>query len=205
MKDKVKTYLPNVLVGSFFADFFNQQSVQWTMNAGQMKKQIDESDVIYHSDNASPSVWGRCLIGTDVIKGGTFGPNKLSSIEFDPFDVGNPSGGPINKAHLKAAIIKFIEHGGNDIHFAMNWSNNQIDEIGDVIAEVRAEILNNNAWVPAYVSQRPIAPIIQVSTANMFQAASFLDTAWESTGNRLSNPFAANIVNLRINDTFWDE
>lgn len=205
MRDKVKAYMPNVMVGSFFADFFNQQAIQWTMNAGSMKKQFDESDVVYHSDNANSSNWGRCLIGTDVIKGGTFGPNKLSAIEFDPFDVDNPNGGPINKAHLKAAVIKFIEHGGNDIHFAMNWSDNQIDELGEVMAEIRAEKTENSSWVPLYATQRAIAPIVEVSTGNMFASTNFLDTAWQSTGNSLGNPFAAHIINVRVNDTFWDE
>lgn len=205
-RDKVKQH-SNFRVEYFVADMFNDQGIRWTMNAGTMFKAMKLCDVWYHTDNISPSNWGRILVGTDIVKGGSFTNTIASAIEFDSTDAGNPSGGPINVEHVKAAIIKFIEHGGTKIHWALGWTNSQIDQLGEVMAYVKAYI-NQPGWSPRYVTARPSALIINLNTHDMFFSSAYIDTAWQSTGNSLSNPAAANIVNIRVTnngseDTFW--
>jgi len=206
-RDKAKTYLPNVPFEFFVADMFNQQGIQWTMNAGTMYKAMKKADAWYHTDNINPSNWGRNLIGTDILLGGTFGSGKISSIEYDSTDAGNPNGGPINEEHVYQSIIKFIEHGGKIIHWALNWSDSQIDQLGNVMQRVY-DYIGRPGWTPLYVTARASAPVVTLETHRMFVDGNYIVNAWEQSGNSVNNPFGAQIVNVRVanngtEDTFW--
>lgn len=204
--DKWVQYFPNGGTHPteiFYADFFNPQGIQWTMCAGTMHKCLTKANVLYHTHNLSPSDWVRNLVGTDVIKGGTYGNNKLSDIEFDSTDLGGPNGEPIDKVHLKRAIVKFINHGGNGIHFVLDWTDQQLDDIGQVMQEIYDEYINNPNWVPEWVTKRPTADVVTLQTHNMFNDANYIMTAWKSTGNSEADPFNAKIMNIRVQDTFW--
>lgn len=200
-RDKAKQYFPNTPVEYFVADMFNQQGIQWIFNAGTMYPAMQSADIWYHTDNISPSNWTKNLIGTDILKGGSFGSSKISAIEYDVFDAGGLSG-PINFNHVKSSIIKFIQHGGQDIHWALNWTDSQIDQLGQVMQEVMSEYINNPGWVPQWVTGRVSAPIVFLNTHSMFNNGNYINAAWEQSGNSFNNPFAANIVNVLVNDTF---
>lgn len=185
----------------FIADMFNDQSVRWTFNAGTMAKAMQLCDIWYHTHNHSPYDWSHNLVGTDVLHGGSFGEGKISAIEYDPFDAGpGASGGALNVDHLKRSIQKFIQHGGRKIHWAMNWNSSQISQLGEVMKYVRD---NAAAWMSAYAVRRADAPVVTLSTSDLFNSSAFLDNIWQSTGNSLGDPYNAKMVNVRVEDTFW--
>jgi hypothetical protein len=198
-----RQYLPNAKFESFVADMYNPQGILWTLNAGAMHKLMTECDVWYHTENISSDEWAKCLVGTDIVKGGTYGNKKLSSIEFDTTDLGVPNGGAFDENLLEAKLNKFFEYGGDFVHWPLDYSDDQIKQIGRVMRNVRQNKIDNPSWAPYAVSARANADIVTLNTANMFTDTNYIYTAWESTGNSRSNPFASKLMNIRVHDGFY--
>lgn len=199
-----RQYLPNALYESFVADMYNQQGIQWTINAGAMHKLMQKADVWYHTEHFSPYEWAKCLVAIDIFEGGTYGTGKISATEFDSHDAGNPTGGSFDEDLMVRKIEKMIDHGLRITHFALNWSDSQINALGRVMSRVRTSRNNNSGYIRPSLLQRPSAQVYAVNTANMFTDGDYLYRPWEQAGNSRSNPFDAKIVNIRVEDGFFN-
>ena len=197
-----RQYLPNALYESFVADMYNQQGIQWTMNAGAMHKLMQKANVWYHTEHHSPGDWAKCLVAIDIFEGGTYGPGKISATEFDSTDAGNSGGGPFDEDLMVRKVEKMIDHGLRITHFALDWTPLQISALGRVMARVRSSRNNNSGYVRPALLQRPVAQVFNVNTANMFNDSDYLYRPWEQAGNKRSNPFDARIINIRVDDGF---
>lgn len=198
-----RQYFPNAEFESFVADMYNRQGIALLMNAGAMHKLMTECNVWYHTENISPSEWAKCLVGTDIVKGGTYGSNKKSSVEFDSTDLGVAGGGLFDENLLEAKINKLLDFGCDYIHWALDFTREQIAQIGRVMRKVKAERINNPAYTPPSIAARANAETVTLNTANMWIDTDYIYTVWESTGNSRSNPFDAKLMNIRVHDGFY--
>ncbi len=197
-----RQYFPNAEFESFVADMYNSQGIKYLMNAGAMHTLMNECDVWYHTEHLSPWEWAKCLVGVDIVKGGTYS-GKKASMETDSTDAGQDSGANFDEALLEAKLVAFLDRGGDYMHWALDWSNNQIEQIGRIMRKIKAERINNPSYIPSSIAGRANADTVTLNTANMWTDTDYIYTVWESTGNSRSNPFASKLMNIRVHDGFY--
>lgn len=198
-----RQYYPNGEFESFVADMFNIQGIKLLMNAGAMHTLMSRCDVWYHTEHLSPWEWAKCLVGVDIVKGGSYGFGKKASMETDSSDLGFPGGENFDESLLEAKLSAFIDRGGDYMHWALDFSNNQIEQIGRVMRKIKAEKINNPLYIPSSIAGRANADTVTLNTANMWTDTDYIYTAWESTGNSRSNPFGSKLMNIRVHDGFY--
>lgn len=108
----------------------------------------DQPDIIYSSEGDAGSQNSK-LMATDL-NAGTF-PGASLAIEFDPEDLGvkqernPPLGTDLNPDILYTWAKAFFLHGGEDIHFAMAFDANRINQLAPALWKLRAEFVDTDA------------------------------------------------------------
>jgi hypothetical protein len=197
--DTVKSRNSSIKVLHFISDFGSVQGNNWHLHSSTLLLALELSDGIYHTDGTDQFDLWKKIMGIDVIKGTA--SNKIAALEFDPIDMGQPSGGSgINGAIPAEWFPRAFKHGTNYLHLAMHFSDNEIQLVAPAIAACKELYLK-----PDY--QPPAASV--PTTVNIFPnvfTSQFLFEQWKQIGGQNFAQTDLQPKSIRMTDLgYWDK
>lgn len=195
----VKNRDPSIQVLHFISDFGSVQGNTWHLHSSTLLLAMELSDGIYHTDGISQHDLWKKIMGIDCIKG-TYA-NKIAGVEFDPIDLGQPSGGTgINSAIGNEWLPRAFKHGAEYVHLAMRFHDNEIQQIAPAIAACRELYLKPTYQPPARA---------QAVSVNIFPnvfTSTFLFDAWNQIGGQNFAQSDLQPKSVRMIDTgYWEK
>ncbi|MEO6282657.1 MAG: T9SS type A sorting domain-containing protein [Dyadobacter sp.] len=197
--DTVKSQNPNIKVLHFISDFGSVQGNNWHLHSSTLVLALELSDGMYHTDGTDQFDLWKKIMGIDAIKGTA--SNKIAALEFDPIDMGQPSGGSgINGAIPAEWFPRAFKHGTDYLHLAMHFSDNEIQLVAPAIAACKELYLKPNYQPPARSAPTTVNIFPNVFTSQ------FLFEQWKQIGGQ---NFAASDLqpkSIRMTDLgYWDK
>ena len=195
---KIKTRSSSTKVLYFVSDFGGQQGNIRHLHNSSLPLALDLGDGIYTSDGTTDSDLWRKISGIDCIKGSS--PNKIAAVEFDPQDLGQPSGGTGIWGGLATSWFEraFI-HGADYIHIAMHFYDNEIAQMAEGIALNKNKYINTPYTPPSRSAPTNINIFPTVFTGNA------LFDQWQTLGGRDWTTADAKPVSIKMQDDgYWE-
>ncbi|SDG40748.1 Por secretion system C-terminal sorting domain-containing protein [Dyadobacter soli] len=196
--ETVKNRNSSIKVLHFISDVGSVQGNNWHLHSSTLPLALELSDGIYHTDGTSQWDLWKKIMGIDVIKG-TY-PNKIAGLEFDPTDLGQPSGGQgLNGGIPYEWLPRAYKHGADYVHIAMHFSDIEIAQLAPTLALCREQYLKPSYQPPARAEAVTVNIFPNVFTGN------FLFETWNQIGGQNFGQSDLQPKSIRMTDTgYWE-
>ncbi|WP_215241423.1 T9SS type A sorting domain-containing protein [Dyadobacter helix] len=194
----VKARSSSIKVLFFASDFGGQQGNIRHLHNSSLPLALDLGDGIYTSDGTNDSDLWRKISGIDCIKGSNI--NKIAAVEFDPEDLGQPSGGSGIWGGLATSWFeRAFVHGADYVHIAMHFYDNEIAQLAEGIALNKQKYINT-----AYTPPTRSAPVSINIFPNVFTGNALFDQ-WQTLGGRDWATADAKPISIKMQDDgYWE-
>lgn len=165
----VKSRSSSIKVLYFISDLGSWQGNVKHLHNSTIPVAMDLSDGVYSSDGSDQYDLWRKIAAIDILKGSD--NSKIAAIEFDPTDLGQPSGGVgINEAYAVDWFARAFKHGAEYVHLAMHFQDVEIAQLAKAMATSKATYLKSSYVPPARSASVAVNIFPNVFTGNyLFQ------------------------------------